>query len=299
MTNEASVRTATSAADSDPVEWSHTPSESRLLRALVGVSLGVVAAMTLAVAVGAVAFAGGLLLSGEYAVGAAVLLALAVAAVRTAPQFVAFRAENSSRSVPLRETVRRLGWSGFAVASTFGLGIVWVGLQLGGLGFFLVVFGTIAVPMVVVSVLSSEGELDADAGTLTYCGTDVDLAALDGFRRMGLGAAGVAVYRFSYVSGATSPRTSRFVVVPVGVDEALRKAASAGVTADPGEYDPPNRAVRATLAVFGVGLFAFAGVLLTVDPTSPNPRGGVVLVYAALVSGVFGAVFLSLAARSG
>lgn len=281
---------------SETVEWSHTAADSRLLCALVAASLGVVAAMALAVVIGAVAFTARAFLSGEYALGTAVLLALGVAAVRIAPQYVAFRRGDAARSMPLREAIRRLGRSGLAAASAFGLGVLWVGLRLDGLGFF-VVFGTIAVPMVAVSVLSSEGELDADAGTATYCGTAVDLSALEGFRRIGL--RGVAVYRFSYVSGATSPRTPRFVVVPAAVDAAVREAANAGVAADPGEYDPPNRAIRATLAAFGVGLLGFAGVLLTVEPTSPNPRGGVVLVYAALVSGVFGLVFLSLAARSG
>lgn len=292
-------------ASSDPgtTSWSHTAEESRLLRALVAVSLGVVGGMALAAAVATAVFAGGVILSGEYGVGIAVLAAMALAAMRVLPQYVAFRNEDSAWAVPLYGIVRRLGWSRFAVASAFGLGVLWVGLQLGGLGFFVAVFGTIAVPMVVVSLLTSEGELHADAGTLTYCGTDLDLSALTKFRRIDLGTAGVVVYRFSYVRGATSPHVPRLVVVPAGesagVDAALREAVERGVAAEPEAYDPPNPAIRATLAVFGVGFLAFGGVLLTVEPASPNPRSGAVLVYAALVSGVFGLLFLSLAARSG
>lgn len=258
--------------------------------------------MALAGAVAAAVFAVGVILSGEYGVGLAVLAAVALAAMRVLPQYVAFR-RDSSRSMPLYGIVRRLGWSRFAAASVFGLGVLWVGLRLGSLGFFVAVFGTIAVPMVVVSLLTSEGELDADAGTLTYCGTDVDLSALAGARRIDLGAAGVVVYRFSYVSGATSPHLPRLVVVPAGdsagADAALREAVERGVAAESEDYDPPNPAIRATLAVFGVGFLAFGGVLLTVDPASPNPRAGAVLGYAALLSGVFGLLFLSLAVRSG
>lgn len=286
-------------SDPDPVSWSHTPEESRLLRALVAVPLGVVGGTAVAVAVGSVAFAVGLLLSGKYGVGVALLAALAVVALRFAPQYVAFRREESSWALALPETLRRLGPAGVAAASVLGLAVVWVGLQFGAVGFFAVVFGTVAVPALVASVLSSEGDLDPETGILTYSGTDIDLSSLSGFRRISLGAAGVVVYRFSYVSGATTYRTPRFVVVPAAVDGPLRDAVSAGVVAEADDYDPTNPAIRATLAVFGVGLLGFAGLVLTVEPTSQNFRGGVVLVYTALLSGVFGVLFLSLAVRSG
>lgn len=300
-TSEATGRSATTAdstdTDAETVEWAHTAADSRLLRTLVAASLGVVVGMPLCAAVVATALAAGSLLAGEFGVALAILFALALAAVRIAPHFVAFRNDEAAESWPLHGAIRGLGRRGLAAASLFGLGVVWVGLRLGDLGFFVVAFGTIAVPMVAVSVLTSEGELDPESGTLTYCGTDVDLSALAGFRRIALGS--LVVYRFSYVRGAMSPFTPRFVVVPVAVDGSLRAAVERGVAAEPGEYEPPNRAIRATLAVFGFGFFAFAAFLLTVEPTSPNPRGGAVLVYAALVTAVFGVLFLSLAARSG
>ncbi|NHN59314.1 MULTISPECIES: hypothetical protein [Halorussus] len=299
MANELSASETTPAQDADAadVEWSHTVAESRLLRALAGASFGVLAAMALAAGVAAVAFTAGSFLSGRYGIAVALLFALLFTAARIAPQITAFRTGTSDRLALLHGALHDSGWLGLAAATAFGAGVVWLGVRLGDIEFFLVVFGTIAVPMVAVSALTSEGELRSDAETLTYCGTDIDLSALDGVRRVGLG--GLVVYRLSYVAGAMTPTTPRFLVVPAGVDDALRAALDAGVAADPPESDPTNPAIRATLAVFGVGLLAFAGLLLTVDPTGPTPRGGAVLVYAALMAGLFGAIFLSLARRSG
>ena len=298
-TNEVSPDETTVGPGTDAagVEWSYTVAESRLLRGLAGASLGVVAAMALLAGVAAVAFAAGAFLSGEYAIAVALLAALALTAARLAPHVAAFRGETSDRLAMLSVAVRESGWPRLVAATAFGVGVFWLGLRLGGVAFFVVVFGTIAVPMVVVSVLSSEGDLDPDAGTLTYGSTDVDLAALDGVRRVALG--GLAFYHLSYVAGAVTHKTPRFLVVPGSVDGALREAIDAGVAADAPDFDPPNPAVRATLAVFGAGLLAFAGLLLTVEPTSPNQRGGAVLVYGALTVGLFGFIFLSLAVRSG
>lgn len=300
MTGETTgVRTPTPSADDGHPdgEWSHTAAESRLLRALVAVSFGILAGMALAAGVAAVAFTAATLLAGEYGIAAALAFALALAAARSAPHLAACRGRDATGSAPLYEAVRSLGRSRLAGAVLFGLVVLWTGVQLGGRGFSVVAFGGIAVPMVVVSALTSEGELDADAETLTYCGTDVDLPALDGYRRVALG--NLVFYRFSYVAGAVTPTTPRFAVVPAGVDGAVRDAVEAGVATESGEYDPPNRAVQATLVAFGVGSLAFAGALLTVEPTSSNPRGGAVLAYAALLVGLFGVIFLSLAARSG
>ncbi|WP_435174775.1 hypothetical protein [Halorussus sp. AFM4] len=293
----ASGVTAGVHSDADGVQWSHTVAESRLLRALAGASLGVIAATTLGAAVAAVAFTAGAFLSGRYGIAVALLFALALAAARVAPHAAAFRSARSDRLALAHEAFRDSRYRGLAAATAFGAGVIWLGLRLGGVGFFLVVFGTIALPMVAVSVLSSEGDFDPAVGTLTYCGTDVDLAGLDGVRRFGVG--GLAFYRLSFVAGAATHRTPRLLVVPAAVDDSLGSALDAGVAADPPASDPTDPAIRATLAAFGVGLLVFAGVLLTVDPSGPNPRGGAVLVYAALVVGLFGAVFLSLAWRSG
>lgn len=289
-------KSATESTDSETLSWSYTVATSRFLRGLAALSMGVVGGMALAVLVGAVVFSAGLILSGQYAIAAAILLALAVMALRIAPQQLALRRGQLSESNLLSQATRKLGWKGLLAASLFGIGVFWVGLQLGGVGFFAVVFGTIAAPMLAVSILTSEGELDAESNILTYCGTDVDLSALDGFRRVSLGK--LALYRFSYVSGAMSYRTPRLLVVPASADDQIRQAIESGVASESEEYDSPNRAIQATMVAFGLGLLAFAGLLLTVEPTSANPRGGVVLVYAALCAGVFGLIFLSLAARS-
>ncbi|WP_158056298.1 hypothetical protein [Halorussus halophilus] len=284
-------------ADSETVEWTHTVATSRFLRGLTALSLGIFGGGALAVGGGAVFLTAKLLLAGQYTVALAILLALVFAAARFAPQHLALHRSWLSKSNPFYEGTKKLGWRGFVVASLFGLGVLWVGLQFGGVGFFVVVFGILAVPIVIVSALTSEGELDAESHALTYCGTDVDLSALDSFRRVGLGT--LVVYQLSFVSGAMSARTPRFLVVPATVDESIRQAVETGVALDSPEYDPPNRAVQATLAAFGIGCLAFGGLLLTVEPSSSNSDAGIVLVYGALVVGVFGFIFLSLAVRSG
>lgn len=279
--------------DETSVSWSHTAEESRLLRALVSFPLGVLAGGILAVLLGLVAVVGLVFVNGNYVVGAALLFAFGVGLARFAPHHVA-RVKGERSLASEFEGASKWWVAGSAVV---GIGALALGAQFGRGGLLATVLGTVVAPLLAAAVLTSEGELDAATGTLTYGGTDVDLRTLDGFRQVSLG--GYVVYRLSYVSGAATFTTPRSVVVPKRVDAALRSGFESGVSADAPEGNSPKRAVRVAAIGMGVFFLGFAGVLLTVEPTTTHPRGQGVLWYAALVSGGFGALMVSVGLRGG
>ncbi|UPW00576.1 hypothetical protein M0R88_00385 [Halorussus gelatinilyticus] len=282
----------TSSADSATFAWSHTPAESRLLRGLVALPVGVVLGFALGVVLGAVGLVVLLAVEGNYLLAFATLLAVAFGLSRTAPHLLAHR--TTEFAAPFRGLDRRT----LAAESVGGLAVLAVGaLVLPGHLFPVLVGATVVVPLLVASLFTSEGELDAENRRLAYSGTDVDLSTLVGVRRWSLG--GYVVYRLSYAAGAANFATPRTLVVPRRVDSRLRDALEAGVATDAGDPGPKRTAVRLVAVAFGLFLFAFAGVLLTVEPTGTASRGDAVLWYAALVTGVFGAIFVSLGIRGG
>lgn len=283
-------------SDERPASWSHTPAESPILRALAHLPFAVVSGMAMLGVVGAAWFGVSSVRRGEYALAFGILFALLVAGGVFAV-----------RSEPLFGNERRRPW-GF----DFDLSPRWVLVgSLGSLGVLLAVivwgeppfpvllgllFGAMAVPSVVVGLLTSKGELDTDAGTLTYNRREVELSALTNARRFAIG--GVVFYGLSHAEGSTSFGTPRFLVVPSNTDAAVRDAVAAGAAAESREDDAEtNRTVRIVAVAFGLFFLAFGGFLLTVEPNSPNPRAGGILVYAALTSGGLGLLFLLVAAR--
>ncbi|WP_132058253.1 hypothetical protein [Halorussus amylolyticus] len=283
-------------ADATPsdatLSWSHTSEESRLLRALVGVPKGVIDGGLLAFVIGVVGAALLLVVNGSYALGIAVVVAAVFGVARIAPHLFA---RIDGEYVFFDEFRGPERWYA-AVGVLGGLGVLAVGVRFGSRGFLLAVLGTVLAPLLVAAGLSSEGELDARARTLTYGGTDIDLRTLDGVRRLPVG--GYAVYRLSYVSGAATFSTPRYVVIPQNVDSEVRAAFDAGVAESAATPASSTRAVRVAALGMGIFFFAFAGLLLTVEPTGPNPRAGGVLWYAASVAGLFGALFVGIGIRT-
>lgn len=278
----------------DPaVSWSHTPAESRLLRTCVSLPAGIVAAGALAVAVGTVVLALLLIASGDYALGAALLLALAVALLRIAPIHLA----RIKDGLPLAGEFRGLRPRWIAAGAVVGVTAFAVGVQFGTAGLAATFVGTVLLPVLLAAVLTSEGELRPDDGTLTYRGSDIDLRALDGVRRLTVG--GYVAYRLSYTAGTATFSTPRTIIVPRSVDPAIREAVEGGVAADPPEAASSKRAVRVAAGALGVFFLGFAGFLLTVDPASPHPRGQGVLWYAAVVTAGFGVLFVGVGLRGG
>ncbi|WP_135852757.1 hypothetical protein [Halorussus salinus] len=284
-------------ADSPTFAWSHTPAESRLLRGLVALPVGVVSGFALGLVLGALGFVVLIALNGRYLLAAGTLLAFVFALSRTAPHLLAHRTGDFDAAF------RGLGARTLAAGTVAGVAVLAVGALVLPDDLFPVFVGaTLVGPLLVASLFSSEGELDAEAGRLTYQGTDVDLSTLVGVGRWSVG--GYVAYRLSYAAGAATFTTPRTLVVPRRVDSHLRDALDAGVAADAGDPGPSRTAVRLVAAAIGLSLFAFAGLLLTADPTGVastggSSRGDAVLWYAALIAGLFGAIFLSLGIRGG
>lgn len=284
-------------AESPTFAWSHTPAESRLLRGLVALPVGVVSGFALAVVLGALGVVALLALDGRFLLAAGALLAFVFALSRTAPHLLAHR------TADFAAPFRGLGARTLAAGTVAGVAVLAGGALVLPEGWFPAFVGaTLVGPLLVASLFSSEGELDAEAGRLTYHGTEVDLSTLAGVGRWSVG--GYVVYRLSYAAGAATFTTPRTLVVPRRVDSHLRDALESGVAADAGDPGPSRTAVRVVAALIGLSLFAFAGVLLTVEPTGVASTGGpsrgdAVLWYAALMAGLFGAIFLSLGIRGG
>ena len=277
-------------ADSATFAWSHTPADSRLLRGLVALSVGVVAGFALGIALGAVGLVVLLAVEGRYLLAVATLLAFTLGLARTAPHLFA----TSESALPFRGLGRRT----LAASAVGGLALLALAGSLLPRELFSALVGaTLLVPLLLASLLAPEGELDAENGRLTYSGTDIDLSTLAGVRRWSVG--GYVAYRLSYAEGAATFATPRTLVVPRRVDSRLRDALDSGVAAESDDPGPTRTGVRVVAAALGLFFFGFAGLLLTVDPTGTAPRGNAVLWYAALVAGFFGALFVALAVRGG
>lgn len=283
-------------SDDRPISWAYTPAESPGLRALAHLPFAVVGGMVLLAVGGGAWFAVSSALRGEYASAFGILFALIVAggvfAVRLEPLFGDER--RRSRGLDFDPDPRRI-----LAGSLVSVGVLLAAIVAGEPPFPVLLgllFGAVAVPSVIVGLLTSKGELDPDAGTLTYHGREVELSALANARRFAVG--GVVFYRLSHVAGSPSFGTPRFLVIPSSADGAVRDAVTAGVAAESAAYDTgSNRAVRIAAVAFGLFFLGFGGLLLTVEPNSPNPRAGGMLVYAAVTAGGLGLLFLFVAAR--
>lgn len=275
------------------VSWSHTSEDAPILGALVLLPYGIVGGMGLFAVGGTLWLLASSVLRGAYAtafgIGFVLVFALGVSAAYLEPVFGADR----RRAIGFDPD---FGPRRFAVASVVGLGVLLAAFSVGGFGFFAILLGSMVVPPLAVGALTSEGELDADARTLTYCGTDVELAALDGVRRWSIG--GYVVYRLSYVAGGAGFATPRTVVVPRSVDSAIRAAFQEGVAAEREVPSSSSRLVPVAAVGLGICFFGFAGFLLTVEPTSTHPRGAGVLWYGTLVIGLFGVLFVGVGLRT-
>ncbi|WP_223302108.1 hypothetical protein [Haladaptatus sp. R4] len=182
------------------IEWSITPADSRVLRLLSYCSFGVIFGMP----VFAVFVSAMLVLDGNPIPSGALAVALLLAVFRWETHVrPLFASTDGPWSLDRR-------W--LFVSSLFGVGVVYLTLGFGNLVTFVSLFSLIAVPMVLVSAVRSEGEIDAVAQTMTYRDRDVPLDGLANVRRFAL--LGVTVHWLSYVAGASNVSTPRFVVLP-------------------------------------------------------------------------------------
>lgn len=265
------------------IEWSITPADSRVLRLLSYCSFGVIFGMP----VFAVFVSAMLVLDGNPIPSGALAVALLLAVFRWETHVrPLFASTDGPWSLDRR-------W--LFVSSLFGVGVVYLTLGFGNLVTFVSLFSLIAVPMVLVSAVRSEGEIDAVAQTMTYRDRDVPLDGLANVRRFAL--LGVTVHWLSYVAGASNVSTPRFVVLPESAATEAASVFSAAVEADSPEYDRPDSAVRYALVAFGVFFLAFA--VFVAFAVSGNPDATAVEAYALLVFGFMGFGFLGAAAVLG
>ncbi|GKZ15567.1 hypothetical protein [Haladaptatus sp. T7] len=265
------------------IGWSFEPDDSRLLRLLSYCSFGVLGGMwVFAGAVAASLFLRGPLpIRGLLAAG--FLFAVFVWLTHLRPLFEADGG------------LSHLEPHWLFVASLFGAGAFSLTLGVGTVLGFLLLFGLIAVPAVLVSALQSTGDIDAEKRTMTYRGREVPLDGLSGVRRLRLG--GLTLHWFSYAPGASNITTPRFVVIPTDAAADAKRVFAAAVAAEPSDFERPNPAVRYALAAFGAFFLGFAAVLVVVMPGGED--AAVVKTYALLVFGFVGVGFLGAAAVHG
>ncbi|WP_435365605.1 hypothetical protein [Haloarchaeobius sp. DYHT-AS-18] len=258
--------------------WTVGPEDSRTVRLVSYLGAGVLGGMAL--------FAGWILLvlvsdslnSPLLLVGVLALLSLFV--FRAVTLWPALR--------PIRDEWGFVDSKVLALASVVGLGIVLVSFRLGGVAGFLLVSGSIFVPVVTYNVLTAEGELNTDSLRLTYDEHHVDLATLAGVTTHQLGD--LTLLRPSYAPGASDLDTPRLFVVPREQSGRLLASFETGIAADPGEYDLPDPAEGYALVGLGGLMLAVVAFLLVVGPDSAD--GAIVLTYVALSIGGLGALLV-------
>lgn len=137
--------------------------------------------------------------------------------------------------------------------------------------------------------LSSEGELDRDARTLTYQGTDVDLNAVAAVRRFTVGER--TILWLSFVRSRGDVSTPRLLVVPTRLADAVQDAFETS-TAREVESAATERTTRA--ALLG-GALGFLGVAVGIGAVLARNEGPVAAVVLSGVFVCFGLLFLWLA----
>lgn len=267
-------------------EWSRGPTDSRTLRVLLHVAVGVpfgLGLLLVALALGPAAtdptaaglLAGGVLLLGAVAVGAR--RRGRIGAAGSIPETLG--AETPLSTVrPAWLLVATLGAAGVLAAAS-GLGVQWLlATALVGL----------LVPATAVGLLRTEGELDPEERSLRYGDDRVPLRSLSSIRGRIVGDS--AFLWCTFVPG--SERTPGLIVLPASVYRDHRTVFDAGVAASDEVLAAPDRPLRLVAYGFGSGM-----VLLGLLSGGVVYAGGASLVVGAFVGGslaLLGAFFLVL-----
>jgi hypothetical protein len=254
------------------VSWSHGPGDSRGIRLLLYVAVGVplgLAALLL-VLFGQVVLVG--VRSGNLDVlgGGLALVVLGGLAVR---RFV-WVADDDTDEDPVVEddvedvrTLRTdlLGEDGLlaalqprgvALAAVAGAAALVLAASVGTPWLFAALVVGLVLPTVAVGLLTTEGELDVDDRRLRYGDAEIPLTALAAVHRLRLGSYAFCWCRFVAGSG----RTPQLVVLPAAVDRSHADAFEAGVVSDHPLGQPTDDSIRLVAYMFG-GLMASLGAL--------------------------------------
>ena len=130
----------------------------------------------------------------------------------------------------------------------------------------------------------TEGRWRPSDAALVVDGDRVPLESIASYRALSLG--GLAVCWVSYARGVS--RAPRTFVVPRGEFDRVRAPLDGGASADASEVSTVGAGERWVLVAFGVGCLAVGPALWMLLPG----EGAVVALYAGVLFGVFGAVFL-------
>lgn len=270
------------------VSWSRGAEDSRTIRVLLHVAVGVPVGLAVVLIGRAVAptladpealevLAGALLVLGAAAVGTR------RAGVSLGPSSVADQIQTEDEA-----TVAGLRPLGVFVAAAFGGAVLWVAAR-GGVGWLLAtaLVGHL-VPALAVGLLRTNGRIDPDEGELQYGDDEIPLRALSSLRVRVVGD--TAFLWCTFVRGAE--RTPGLVVLPAAVYRDHRKAFDEGIAATHGVFEDTDRPLRLVAYGFGGGM-----LLLGVFSTGVLYAGGLSMVVGAFVGGslaLLGAFFLVL-----
>jgi hypothetical protein len=148
-----------------------------------------------------------------------------------------------------------------------------------------VVFVASWVPLVLTAGFPMSGHVDPETETLVVDGTEVPVDAVQGFRRVRIGA--FVICWLSYLRG--SPSAPRIIVLPSGSFESVSQLvdrASGSAEREPSTIDRTERVVA---SLFGLGMVAIGPVLWIILPPGD---GQLVALYAGALFGLFGIVLL-------
>lgn len=270
------------------ISWSLHPSDSRVLRALVNLDVGLMGGVLFAFLLSVVHTLGivGSALQGSVVAGF-VLLFLVLLSRRFVPLLEAARAdrERTDATEEWREAFR---WPWIALVAVLVGGAVFA-LGRGG-SYFFTIRGRVRIwglwwlaflLLLFVQAASAHGSVDPSTRTLEYARLgrstwEIALDNLTGVRMLPLG--GLAVVRLRFHPGTVSSRTPRYLVLPTDVADRVEREFERGIADDLPE--PPDTQVRRQTLQGAVVLLGFAAVLA--------------LVFAVLAGRPFFGVFLGV-----
>lgn len=254
------------------ISWSLRPSDSRAIRALLNLVVGLMGGALFAFLLGVVHALGvvGSALRGSAAT-VFVLLLLVLVGRRFVPMLEAARADRG-RSDATDEWRAALRWPWIVLVAVL-VGSAMFDLGRGG-SYFVTVRGRLRfwgvwwlafLLLLFVQTASARGAVDPATRTLEYARIgrstwEVQLDNLTGVRRLPLG--GLTVVRLRFHPGTVSSRTPRYLVLPTDVADRVERVFERGIAHDLPE--PPDTRVRRQTLLGGLALVGFAAAMTAV-----------------------------------
>lgn len=287
---------------SEAVEWHVDAANSRSLRAVVYLVVGLFGGSMLLVLSGMSFLGVSLALDGEYTYLAWIVLLALVGGPLSLVYLWPMLVEREQRP-PLAALT---GDEGMAkrYAAVFTRGRLLAAVLGGAAGLLALTvvdprlaFGAVVGSILLVPVASgriSRGRVDPEAGSMTYMDQSVDLMRVDRVRRIDVG--GASLCWLSYYQGHGDLSTPRLIsATPEAADAIERTVAEIEPEID--EEYTPDRALQAALAVLALCSLGLAALVLVVEPGSAGDP--VLQWYIAVTFGLLGFLLALAALLSG